>query len=400
MSERGTVAEAVEDRVPAAVREVDRELARLRGRLDLLLELGPLNAAEQWERWRVDRHEPRFRYRPTSVDLDALASAASAVQVGRIAHPGLRAAYERARDAFGLELRLVAQRCTDRFLATSIELHGPCEDDLHELALELLERIRPGRAAPDSVTPARYAAIARREVAHYRRVLADFDGVVRVRDDVSGPMVVGREHLVGADSWIPAHRAEPLAHHEVGVHLYTAVTGGAQPLRLLEQGTAGHAETQEGLGVAAELVSGGLDEDRLRVLAGRVVAVRAVEAGDGFGAVVDRLVRHAFPEREAWSVAMRVLRAGGYTKDVIYLRGLVALMAHLRRGPIDPLLVGRLHVRDVPLVRELLDTGVLTGPAAPPRWLELPGARDRLDEAAHAPPHRWCTPAPRRSGSR
>jgi hypothetical protein len=43
------------------------------------------------------------------------------------------------------------------------------------------------------------------------------------------------------------------------------------------------------------------------------------------------------------------------------------------------LLVGKLALDHIPLVQDLLDRGVLVEPWVRPRWLDVPGAQERLD---------------------
>ena len=53
---------------------------------------------------------------------------------------------------------------------------------------------------------------------------------------------------------------------------------------------------------------------------------------------------------------MRVFRAGGLTKDLVYLRGLVDLLAHVRHDhALDALWLGKMALDDVPLVEELAE---------------------------------------------
>jgi uncharacterized protein (TIGR02421 family) len=207
-------------------------------------------------------------------------------------------------------------------------------------------------------------------------------------------MVSDGVHLVGETLRLAPCRLEALIHHEVGTHLLTAETGGRQPLRLLEQGLAHYEETQEALAVLSEHLVGGLDPARLRTLAARALAARRVCDGAGFGDVFAELVDLGFAETAAWPITMRMLRGGGFTKDVIYLRGLVALVEHLQDGgALEPLLVGKLHLRQLPDVETLLARGVLEPPALHPRWLALDGAEERLNEirAGHAPVAAWLT---------
>jgi hypothetical protein len=44
------------------------------------------------------------------------------------------------------------------------------------------------------------------------------------------------------------------------------------------------------------------------------------------------------------------------------------------------LFVGKLSLDHIPLIQDLLDRGVLHAPWARPRWLDMPGAQERLDK--------------------
>lgn len=76
---------------------------------------------------------------------------------------------------------------------------------------------------------------------------------------------------------------------------------------------------------------------------------------------------------------MRVFRAGGFTKDAIYLRGLTEIMNHVRSGgALESLLVGKIGLAHIPLVDELLAREVLLPPTFWPRWLNFEGAAERM----------------------
>ncbi len=196
-------------------------------------------------------------------------------------------------------------------------------------------------------------------------------------------MVSGDRLLVGAGIHVPKRRAKARIHHEIGTHLVTRFNGSRQPLRLLACGLAGYDVLQEGLAVLAEFLVGGLNRSRCRILAARVVAVRCLTSGASFAQVFRELQgRFGFDEETAFTVACRVYRSGGLTKDAVYLRGLADLLDYLARegnGELEPLLVGKVDLRHAPAVRELLGRGLLVPPALVPRYLGSEEVRERLD---------------------
>lgn len=371
-------------------RAADEALTQLASGLHLVLDLTPTDQEEQLAEWVARRRPPTFSYRPLSVDPDDVRRRIDRIDLDAGEHPAVRRLLARRADELHLQCELLAQRCQPGFLETSERLLGGCDDDLRDLAEQLLEEVAPGPPDLPVVGPDTFAARCEEEVRRYREQLPDFQGEVVVRDDVPSLMVVQRTVIVGSDAWTPEHRVEALVHHEVGTHLLTAETGGRQPLHLLEQGTADHEETQEALAVLAEHQVGGLDADRLRVLAGRAAAVRCLQDGADFDQIVAHLEARRIPAEKAWTIAARVVRSGGYTKDVIYLRGLVRLLEHLQQAEIDSLLVGKVSLADLADVEVLLDEGVLSPAAVRPHWLSAerdgqPPGRGRSPLSAPTP---------------
>jgi hypothetical protein len=117
------------------------------------------------------------------------------------------------------------------------------------------------------------------------------------------------------------------------------------------------------------------------VLAARVVAIADMLNGADFLEIFEALrAEHRVPTKTAWSIAIRVVVGGGSVKDAIYLRGLARILEALAEGSsLDVLFVGKLALDHIPLIQDLLDREVLTAPWVRPRWLDVPGAQERLD---------------------
>ncbi len=144
---------------------------------------------------------------------------------------------------------------------------------------------------------------------------------------------------------------------------------------------AGYDGLQEGLAVLSEYLVGGLTAARLKLLAARVVAVRSMLDGASFVDLYRDLTEaHGFAGRTAFTIATRVFRGGGLTKDAAYLRGLTEVLKHFRSGgSIEPLLVGKFGAEHLPLVQELLRRKALRPPPLRPGYLNDPEALARLD---------------------
>jgi hypothetical protein len=78
-----------------------------------------------------------------------------------------------------------------------------------------------------------------------------------------------------------------------------------------------------------------------------------------------------------------VHRAGGFTKDAIYLRGVLALLHHVAAGGVlDMFFLGKFSLEDLPLVEDLMRRGLLARARVTPRYLSEPAAAGRLEHAA------------------
>ncbi len=371
----------MQDLAPALA--IDTRLAELERTVDLLLNTTPVNAAEAWADFeRSDFGSvPTLRLRPLGFEPDLVLRDLYALEVERVEDPALHTLLRAKRDEIARQVMALEGRDTARFLYGSLQLYGGVSPTLVNAAEQLLRSVPVSGASTPSVTAGAFAEAARSEFERYVARYPEFPVNIEVRDDVSELMVSFGRLLIPETAAIRADRVEALLHHEIGTHVVTYQNGSKQPLTLLTTGLPGYDETQEGLAVLAEYLTGGLDPRRLRVLAARVVAIDTMLKGADFLETFETLTGdHSMAPRTAWSVTIRVFVGGGNVKDAIYLRGISQLLEALADGTdLDVLLVGKFALEHIPLIQDLLDRGVLRAPWVRPRWLDLPGAEDRLD---------------------
>lgn len=363
--------------------EIDKSLAAFGTSLDLLFNITPVNTASAYERF-ADlgyRAEPSFHYRLLPFDPDLLKRELYQLPIEEVSDPTLQSLLREKRTELDRMVTLLEDRDTPRFLAGSMQVYPPVDDRLLSEADLILTKVAPGETHDGWVTPQEFATRAEEEIALYAEQAPEMQRTVNLRDDMPGVMVSQGQLHLNASTRIATARVEPLIQHEVGTHIVTYENGLAQPLLLLSAGLPGYEETQEGLAMLAEYVSGGLGGDRLRLIAARVVAVDMMSNGASFVEIFDRMHKELELRPDAaWSVTMRVTRGGGSTKDAIYLRGLHAVLGHIGSGhPLEPLLTGKIALAQVPLIEELLWRRILKPPRLRPRWLDMDGAVERLE---------------------
>lgn len=364
---------------------VDADLAKVSAAFDLLLAVSPVNTDQAYRAFRRSHNErpPSFKYRHLDVDPTALQRVLYTIPVERVEDPTLEAIFREKQRELSLQLDLLSDRGSPRFLHTSVALYGDVDADMSATAADVLDRIQPRetRERLQLVDADSFAARATAEIDKYRQIYPGIAAKVEIRDDLTSLMVSQGSVLVGSRMRIAANRVEPLIQHEVGTHVVTFWNGTAQRFRLLAAGLAGYEELQEGLAVLAEYLVSGLTGARLRTLAARVVAARAVRDGSEFLDTYRLLnTDHGFGPQSAFQIATRVHRGGGFVKDAIYLRGLRRVVEYLGEGGrLDTLLVGKIAVDHAPLIEELQRRRVLVPPPLRPSYLDEPDAHYRLE---------------------
>ena len=372
--------------LPAGDLAIDRELADIALGYRFLLDVTPVNLIDARRRFLDDATPPAFRYRPLEDDVDVVASRLAKVDTHAVEDATLSHLLQAKHREVGLQLAMLRCRGSADFLPLSTELYGAVTPNLLAAAEQLLDEIvvppQDGEQSLDAVT---FAQLAEAELDRYRRACPDIDAHVEVRDDGSSVMVAHGDVLIASRARFSPSRVKALLQHEIGTHVVTYVNGTRQPLRLLAAGLAGYEETQEGLAVLAEHLVGGLTAARLHQLAARAIAVHKMVEGASFADVHQALTDTGMSRVPAFSITARVFRSGGLTKDAVYLRGLIDLMAHLRAGgDLEALWLGKMALADAPLIEQLRFRGLLHNPVLRPRFLDDPAAQARLRQAGVA----------------
>lgn len=360
-----------------AVYETDRQLAAIDDQFDLILQATPVNVNSAWHQFRRKRFAaiPEFHYRPRTIDPAQIKRALYNIPLESIEDPTLALLFEEKRRELDRKVSMLDARGKPEFLYGSMQVFGVASESLLAAANRILEKVAP-HTHDDKQSHAldanAFARHARKELAYYKKTAPSLPATVQIRDDISGLIVSQGHFLVGSDVKVGENRVEASIQHEVGVHLVTYYNGLVQPLRQLHVGLAAYDETQEGLAVLAEYLAGGLNRSRLRTLAARVVAVHLLVTGADFIETYRVLHReHEFNQYQAYYIAMRVYRGGGLTKDVVYLRGLVDLLAYFAGGgDMEVLLTGKFALQQAPFIEELSWRKVIRPPMLRPRFLE------------------------------
>ncbi|KAF1684929.1 flavohemoglobin expression-modulating QEGLA motif protein [Pseudoxanthomonas broegbernensis] len=326
---------------------------------------------------------PKLDFAQARGELAAIASAADA------GHP-LGAYLRESAASWDRAARLLESLGTARACAESVALFGRPDDPLpgqgpttREAArhfIQIAGELDHELLAPEEQVPVSAAALSLQLQAD----LDDFFGgrVIAVELD---PALIAkaaagatRIRLRGGAAFSDYDRRQ-LFHHEALVHSLTALNGRAQPhLPSLALASPRVTATQEGLATFAEQITGSIDIGRMKRISLRIEAVAMALEGADFLQVFGYFLDGGQDEAESFSSAQRVFRGvpvtGGsaFTKDTVYLRGLIGVHTFFRRALQRDrlrlcrwLFAGKMTLDDVVRFEPLLADGTL----APPRWL-------------------------------
>jgi len=377
--------------IASDVEAIERELGRISQSFDLLLLLTPTNGEAAYQRFAESGYEkrPEFFYRTIYIDPDELRRAIYQLPIEKVSDPTLSRLLRDQREQLDSELGMVAHRNTSKCLYSSLQVFGSVEDKLYRVARGITETFSAEAnfdeessqgQTDDLIGAEEFCRRVLGEFDFYRKQWPAFEGKVEIRDDISSLTVSESTLLVPRTTVLSKRRTDALLAHEVGTHLLTYNNGRSQPLGLMKTGLAGYDQLQEGLAVVSEYLAGGLTPERLRLLAARVIAVRHLVRGADFVEVFRDLHKTlALSKRHAFFVTLRVFRAGGLTKDAIYLRGVLDVLEHLRQEqPFEMLLTGKFSIAHAPLIYELRCRQLLKAPSLVPRALKTASGKRHL----------------------
>ncbi|MBW2998913.1 DUF1704 domain-containing protein [Candidatus Woesearchaeota archaeon] len=150
-----------------------------------------------------------------------------------------------------------------------------------------------------------------------------------------------------------------LVVHEIGTHTFRYENGALQKLNIFKNGLSNYLETEEGLAAYNEERFGLLTKTNFRNYAGRVISVHTAQE-NGFYKTFRELKRY-FQKKTAFQLTLRSKRgiantefAGGYTKDLVYLKGYFQVKNFIKKGgKLKDLYYGKINCNDLKYIKKI-----------------------------------------------
>ncbi|HVO30722.1 MAG TPA: flavohemoglobin expression-modulating QEGLA motif protein [bacterium] len=287
-------------------------------------------------------------------------------------------------DEFIDVVQMLQARGTKRFNEISIKLYGRADDGFVDEAVDNLAIARLWASRPPSKHEV-FDIPSHEAVERIRAIVEAHLGRrcrIKESDRITSNAAAGATTIaIKKGEWFSDSKVRALAHHEGLWHVLTSLNGYRQPnLTCLGIGLPRFTECQEGGAILAEYLTGSITNNRFIELGERTIGIDMAQRGANYLQVYNYLIMRFSPQKAA-SMCERVFRGGDleggapFTKDATYQRGYCKTFNFFRtillKDDTDSLrafLCGKMHVDDVPLVKELMREGIVVGPTFVPAW--------------------------------
>lgn len=344
--------------------EIDSNLNRMVQQIELLNYVNPINIEQEKRNFFSSKYNinPHFKYRKIDFDAHALQQKLFSQKIDSIIDEESRAFYRDViYDYSGLIQCIETIGQGRKFYYNALKSFGtPTEKDVEnaKFILHFNDEVYFDNEMLSVYTAEEAAAYFERFMQVY-----DFPLKIKYSTKISAAAMVQNNTqtlILKKNHKYSANQLKVLANHEIGVHLVTTFNGLDQPLKIFYNGFPNNVETQEGLAVFSEYMSGCLTLHRLKELAYRVIAADSLRKGFAFCDTFDLLHnQYKLNREEAYNITLRAHRGGGFTKDYMYLTGLKKVYdAYYRKENLNPLLTGKVSLEQAAIVKKWRDQGI------------------------------------------
>jgi hypothetical protein len=168
-----------------------------------------------------------------------------------------------------------------------------------------------------------------------------------------------KEILINPNHPFSSNSLKRLIAHEIEGHIYRYENGLNQPYKIFSRGLSRETlETEEGLAVYVEQQQGINIDSQLKEYSGRVLAISTAMKHTFHETFIE--LRKYFSDEDAFNITVRAKRGvykqdqgGAFTKDALYLKGMLLVKEFLTKQPLGELYFGRYATSDTPLVLDI-----------------------------------------------
>lgn len=343
---------------------IDRSLHKLVQRIELLNYINPINIENEKRNFFASKYNenPRFNYRKIDFNAHKIQQALFSQDIESIEDEGSRNFYRDViYDYSGLIQCIETIGQGEKFYFNVLKSFGtPTEKDvenaqfiLHFKDEDFNQEMYPVFNSKEALEY--FNEFSKRFEFHYNVKLSNKISAAAMVQNNTQTLVLKKNHRFSAN------QLKVLANHEIGVHMVTTFNGLYHPLKIFHNGFPKNVETQEGLAVFSEYMSGCLTLYRLKELSYRVMAADSLRKGFNFCDTFDLLHnQYKLNREESYNISLRAHRGGGLTKDYTYLTGLKKVYTYFKeKKDLKLLQAGKVNIGNVPIIQKWRDEGLI-----------------------------------------
>ncbi len=342
---------------------IDYNLNKLVQKIEVLNFVNPINIEQEKRNFFASKYNvnPNFKYRKLDFNAHKLQQELFSQDIDSIKDEETRAFYrEVIYDYSGLVQCVETVGQKEKFYFNSLKSFGtPTQNSVENARFILHFENEP---YDQEMIPVFNATEASKYFETFTKKY-DFQFTIKLSNKISAAAMVmnNKQTLVlKKNHRFSANQLKVLANHEIGVHLVTTFNSLNQPLKIFHNGFPKNVETQEGLAVFSEYMSGCLTLYRLKELSYRVLATDSLRKGFNFCDTFDLLHnQYKLNREEAYNITLRAHRGGGFTKDHLYLTGLKKVYNLYQDGAsLENLLAGKVTLEKESLINNWKKDGL------------------------------------------
>lgn len=362
-----STAKLLDKNVNETILKIDKVLYNLLKNFELLASVNPVNTHIEKKKFFSARYTsiPNFKYNPIKINAFALKQKLLSIPIQDIQDISIRNLYESVVNSYFDKIDMLSTLDSGKFLYNSLRYFGrPSKKDLQNASYIMLLPDIPGEAKKEPVHNVEHAIEKFKEALEEYKIKAKIETSNKV---IAKVLVLNskRSILFQPNAKFRRKELNALIEHEIGIHMLTTTNSNNQQFKIFNIGLPVNTLTQEGLAVLAEYLSGNLTLARLKRIALRVIAVDMMCSGADFIECFNGLRNNYKVEaEEAFTIATRVFRGGGFTKDYLYLSGFVRMLRLWEDNhDLTPLLVGKTSILFYSTIEEMIGRGMISPPS-------------------------------------
>lgn len=343
--------------------KIDKHLNKLVQKIELLNYINPINIEQEKRNFFSSKYNvnPNFKYRKIDFNAHKLQQALFSQDIDCIEDTETRQFYRDViYDYSGLVQCIETIGQGKKFYFNALKSFGtPTQKEVENAQFIL-------HFADEEYDQELFPVFNVDEAVDYFKEFAkqyDFDLNIKLSTKLSAAAMVQNNTqtlILKKNHRFSANQLKVLANHEIGVHLVTTYNGLDQSLKIFHNGFPKNVETQEGLAVFSEYLSGCLTLYRLKELSYRVIASDSLHKGFNFCDTFDLLHnQYKLNREESYNISLRAHRGGGFTKDYMYLTGLKKVYDFYKAdGILDILLTGKVSLEYMDVISKWQENGL------------------------------------------